>query len=98
MAAVVIRNLPEDAHRALKERAKRHGRSTEAEIRSILVEAAGIGRSRDGLGTELHKLWIETGGWNDFHIPPRTQAPRIIDFSGPEFETPDFQTPESNDP
>ena len=37
MAAVVIRNLPEATHRALKQRAKRHGRSTEAEIRDILV-------------------------------------------------------------
>ena len=33
MAAVVIRNITEATHRALKARAKALGRSTEAEIR-----------------------------------------------------------------
>jgi plasmid stability protein len=36
MPAVTIRNLSEEAHRALKVRAASHGRSTEAEIREIL--------------------------------------------------------------
>jgi plasmid stability protein len=40
MAAVTIRNLSEETHRALKLRAARHGRSTEAEMRAILDEAA----------------------------------------------------------
>ncbi len=40
MAAVTVRNLPEEIHLALKARAKRNGRSTEAEIRAILQEAA----------------------------------------------------------
>lgn len=39
MPAVTIRNLSEETHRALKARAVRHGRSTEAEIRSILDDA-----------------------------------------------------------
>jgi antitoxin FitA len=39
MSAVTIRNLPAETHRALKARAKRNARSTEAEIRSILEEA-----------------------------------------------------------
>ena len=39
MAAVTVRNLPEETHRALKLRAARNGRSTEAEIRVILEEA-----------------------------------------------------------
>lgn len=39
MPAVIVRNLSEEIHRALKLRATRHGRSTEAEIRSILEEA-----------------------------------------------------------
>jgi plasmid stability protein len=39
MAAVTIRNLSDEAHRALKVRAAHHGRSTEAEIRDILEEA-----------------------------------------------------------
>jgi antitoxin FitA len=39
MAVVTVRNLPAETHRALKVRAARHGRSTEAEIRAILEEA-----------------------------------------------------------
>lgn len=40
MANVVVRNLPDETHRALKLRAAQHGRSTEAEIRDILEKAA----------------------------------------------------------
>jgi antitoxin FitA len=36
MAAVTIRNLSAETHRALKVRAAQHNRSTEAEIRAIL--------------------------------------------------------------
>jgi antitoxin FitA len=39
MAAVTVRNLPEETHRALKLRAVLHGLSTEAEIRQILEDA-----------------------------------------------------------
>jgi antitoxin FitA len=52
MAAVTIRNLSEEAHRALKVRAARHGRSTEAEIREIL-EAAARPEKRLKIGSEL---------------------------------------------
>ncbi len=40
MPAVTIRNLSDETHRALKLRAAKHNRSTEAEIRAILEEAA----------------------------------------------------------
>lgn len=40
MATVTVRNLADEVHRALKVRAAQHGRSTEAEIREILEEAA----------------------------------------------------------
>lgn len=36
---LTIRNLPEEVRRALRMRAAQHGRSTEAEVRSILEEA-----------------------------------------------------------
>ena len=39
MATLTIRNLPEDVHQALKVRAAQHGRSTEAEVREILIAA-----------------------------------------------------------
>lgn len=40
MPALTIRNLSAETHRALKVRAARHGRSTEAEVRDILEKAA----------------------------------------------------------
>jgi plasmid stability protein len=58
---LIVKNLPEEVHRALRARSARHGRSTEAEVRAILENAvkpegrvklgsllAGIGR-RAGL-------------------------------------------------
>jgi plasmid stability protein len=39
MAAVTIRNISDETHRALRARAAQHGRSTEAEIRYILESA-----------------------------------------------------------
>lgn len=52
MAAVTIRNLPEEIHRALKVRAAQHNRSTEAEMRAIL-EAAVRPTNRLRLGSAL---------------------------------------------
>jgi plasmid stability protein len=55
MASVTIRNLSEEAHRALKVRAAQHNRSTEAEIRAIL-EAAVRPEGRLQLGTALQEI------------------------------------------
>ena len=38
MAILTVRNVPDDVHRALRVRAAKHGRSTEAEVREILAE------------------------------------------------------------
>ena len=60
MAAVTIRNLPEEVHRALKVRAARHDRSTEAEMRAIL-EAAVRPEGRLRLGTVLSETSRQLG-------------------------------------
>jgi plasmid stability protein len=60
MAAVTIRNLSEEAHRALKVRAARHNRSAEAEMRAIL-EAAVRPEGRLRLGTALSELSRKMG-------------------------------------
>ena len=52
MATITIRNLSDAAHRALKLRAARHNRSTEAEMRAIL-EAAVRPEARLRLGSAL---------------------------------------------
>jgi plasmid stability protein len=60
MAAVTIRNLSEEAHRALKVRAARHNRSAEAEMRAIL-EAAVRPEGRLLLGTALSEIGHKYG-------------------------------------
>ena len=72
MAAVTIRNLAEETHRALKQRAALHGRSTEAEIRSILEEAV-LPSERLKMGSELAALAEKYGGF-DLEIE-RDQSP-----------------------
>ena len=59
MAAVTVRNLPDETLRALKQRAARGGRSTEAEIRAILEQAV---RPQVGLGSALAQIGREIGG------------------------------------
>ena len=50
MGSVIVRNLPDATHRAIKLRAEQNGRSTEAEIRQILEAAV---QPKIGLGTAL---------------------------------------------
>jgi plasmid stability protein len=72
MRVVTIRNLPEETHRALRLRAARHGRSTEAEIRAILEEAVRP-ETRVKVGSELAAFGQRFGGLDlDF---ARVQAP-----------------------
>ncbi len=61
MPAVTVRNLPVATHRALKLRAARHGRSTEAEIREILEQAVRP-KSRVRIGSELAAFGQRFGG------------------------------------
>lgn len=61
MAAVTIRNLSEETHRALKLRAAENGRSTESEIRQILEQAVRPSK-RLKIGSELAALGEQFGG------------------------------------
>lgn len=61
MPVVTVRNLPKETHRALKLRAARHGRSTEAEIRAILEEAVRP-EDRVRIGSELAAFGQRFGG------------------------------------
>ncbi len=64
MANILIRNLPDEVHRALRIRAAHHGHSTEAEIREIL-EAVTQPPERVKLGTLLTSIAREAGGLTD---------------------------------
>lgn len=64
MASITIRNVPDEVHRAIRVRAAKHGRSTEAEIRNILEQAAKP-EGRLKLGTLLSSIAREAGGLTD---------------------------------
>ena len=64
MAMLTVRNLPDEAHRALRVRAAQHGRSTEAEVRDILEKAARP-EGRVKLGLLLASIAREAGGLTD---------------------------------
>ena len=61
MAAITVRNLSDETHRALKARAAAHHRSTEAEVRSIL-EAAVAPADRVRVGSLLASIGQDAGG------------------------------------
>lgn len=65
MPAVTVRKLSPETHRALKLRARRHGRSMEAELRAILDAAVkpageiGIGSALAALGRRFRGVDLE---------------------------------------
>jgi antitoxin FitA len=61
MPSITVRNLPEETHRALRVRAAMAGRSTEAEIR-IILENAARPEGRVKLGSLLAEIGREVGG------------------------------------
>ncbi|MDO5057546.1 MAG: plasmid stabilization protein [Lautropia sp.] len=64
MAILTIRNVPDDVHRALRVRAARHGRSTEAEVREILAAAVKPGK-RVRVGDALSDIGRKIGLTNE---------------------------------
>ncbi|MGC8880613.1 MAG: FitA-like ribbon-helix-helix domain-containing protein, partial [Anaerolineae bacterium] len=62
MAALTVRNLPDEVHRALRMRAALRERSTEAEVRAILenaVKPAERIRMGDALAALGRKICLE---------------------------------------
>jgi plasmid stability protein len=58
MAAMTVRNIPDELSEALKRRAQKNGRSAEAEVRQILQETL-MPAERLKIGTELAKFGRE---------------------------------------
>jgi plasmid stability protein len=68
MAQLVVRDLEDSVKKRLKQRADRHGRSMEEEIRDILRDAVKYeGRRGGGLGTRLANRFAGRG--IDFDMP-----------------------------
>jgi plasmid stability protein len=62
MAQLVVRNLDDDVKAKLQRRAKRHGRSTEEEVRDILRDAVTNDESEQvGLGTRIAARFARIG-------------------------------------
>lgn len=80
MAALSIRGLDDDVRERLRIRAARHGRSMEAEIRVILVEAVRGPVPSTGLFTALLDRFGELGGI-DLELAPRANPNRALDLS-----------------
>lgn len=78
MPVVTVRNLPDETHRALKLRAARHGRSTEAEIRAILENAVRP-KARIRMGSELAAFAKRHHGF-DLAIVRNPAGPEAADF------------------
>ena len=80
MAAVSIRNLDNTVRERLRVRAAAHGRSMEAEMRAILVEAVRDPGDDEGLLDALLARFDELGGV-DLDLPYRSVPPRAADFT-----------------
>jgi antitoxin FitA len=81
MASLSIRGLDDGVRERLRVRAARHGRSMEAEIREILVEAVREESASDGLFTTLLDRFEKLGGV-ELELPARAAGPRAADLSG----------------
>jgi plasmid stability protein len=76
---LVARNITTETHRALRVRARLHGRSTEAEVRAIL-EAAVLPATRVRLGSALATLAKPFGGL-ELEIRRDKKPARPADFA-----------------
>lgn len=80
MSTLTVRNLSEETHRALRVRAARHGRSTEAEIRHILDETVRPAK-RLKIGSEIHRIARQVGGMDDLETSLKRSPVRGADFT-----------------
>jgi antitoxin FitA len=82
MAQLIVRNLDDDVKAKLQRRAKRHGHSTEEEVRDILRNAVKEEASKQpGLGTQIAELFKDISLREGEEIPEQRGYPAIpIDF------------------
>lgn len=79
MASLLIRNLDDALKEALRRRAAGNRRSMEEEARLLLKSALLQERSKIGLGSRIHAIAMEVGGF-ELPIPPRTEMIRKPPF------------------
>ena len=79
MAALSIRGLDDQVKERLRVRAAQHGRSMEAEIRSILKDSVSGPSDSEGPFTALLDRFAALGGV-ELDLPRRTSPPRAADI------------------
>ena len=80
MAQLIVRNLEDDVKSRLQARARRHGRSTEEEVRDILRHAVrDEGAPKQGLGSRIAARFAGRGVDLDL-ASLHGQAPRAADL------------------
>ena len=80
VAALSIRGIDDEVRERLRIRAAEHGRSMEAEIRSILVEAVSQPETSEGLFITVLNRFGKLGGV-ELDLPKRTTRVRAAEFS-----------------
>lgn len=81
MAQLLVRNLEDDVKAKLQQRARRHGRSTEEEVRDILRAAVLRDESaQPGLGTRIAERFKGIGFKEGEIEELRGQEPRAATF------------------
>ncbi len=79
MSTLTIRRLDQSVHDRLRDRATRHGRSVEAEVREILAEA--VDAPQDNLLATLRERIEVDACYADLDLPTREPFPRPVEFS-----------------
>lgn len=80
MAALSIRGLDDETKARLRIRAAQHGRSMEALVRAILVEAVREPVDDRQLSAAILRRFAELGGV-DLEPPSRDTSPRAAEFA-----------------
>jgi plasmid stability protein len=90
MPSLLIRNLDDSLHAAIKQRARANRRSMEAEAREMLKHATALGSATPRKETIIdiaNSIFGPIGGVH-LDLPPRGSggSREPLDFSGPEYD------------
>jgi plasmid stability protein len=75
MATLTIRGLDDETKARLRVSAACHGRSMEAEVRSILEQALPPQQASRGLGSRIHARFADVAD-TELDLPSRSEMPR----------------------
>ena len=79
MASLTIRNLDNSLKAQLRQRAARHGRSMEAEARTILSQILNVPAGEQNIATAIHRRF-ESLNIDSLPIPPRQSVRNPPEF------------------